>query len=174
MSAEVDELEVRRAEVLLGIATELRQAADMRAIERRRGELTPRPRTGGVLREPDFAAQRVPPIGVDAKVAQLADEQPTMIRDWAGALVANALRADPGVTQRLPITWSEGDRAECRHCRTPIVYGMWPTAIDGDPVTVAGWRHKYSGQVTCAVPATAGGLEGSEPTHTFAEPDPRG
>lgn len=197
--------ETARAEVLLGIAVELRQAADMRASLARRRELDARVplARGGILPksaaatfvgEPSFAAQRVPSAeptheGETAaeRTQRLVVEAPIDMGAWAASLAAaetQVVRDDPGTTQRLPVVWSVGDKADCRHCHTPIELAEAEVTgpYAGDYAGASMWRHKYTGQVTCVEAVTAGRIEESGElrpvetalAHTFAEPAPRG
>jgi hypothetical protein len=85
-----------------------------------------------------------------------------------GAEVTAVMATDLGTTQRIPIAWSLGDKADCRHCHTPIEYvEAVTTGLKADAVKL--WRHKYTGQAVCA-DASMGPAEGGFPGHTFAEP----
>lgn len=162
--------ETERAKVLLGIAIELRQAADIRAI-RARYELAPRLRSGGVLREP---APQQPDAGSAERTQVMLSEAPIDVSKWAASLAAAETQvvADPGTTQRLPVVWSVGDKADCRHCHTPIeLVEAETTGLKADAVKL--WRHKYTGQATCVDPSFATGRD-TAIVHTFAEPEPRG
>lgn len=78
---------------------------------------------------------------------------------------------DLGATQKIPIVWEIGDKADCRNCHTPIELQQVAVQHEGEPPAV--WRHKYSGQAVCAdihIGPAEGGFEG----HTFAEPAERG
>lgn len=184
-----------RAEVLLGIAVELRQAADMRASLARRRELDARAplARGGIL--PSFAAQRVPETKPEhegetaaARTLRLITEAPIDMSAWAASLATaetQVVRDDPGTTQRLPVVWSVGDKADCRHCHTPIELAEAEVTgpYAGDYAGASMWRHKYTGQAVCAVAVMAkeAGCDMGEddcscerPSHTFAEPAPRG
>ncbi len=143
--------ETSRAMALFEIGRELRVASDMREINARRAAAD-RLRTDlDISRSRDkLAAAGIP--------AQVFPQVP------ASALTES--------TQRMPITWAVGDKADCRHCHTPIVFSMRRMEDEGEAQAI--WRHKYTEQVVCAVPATAADVEGSEPTHSFAEPAPRG
>lgn len=180
--------ETARAEVLLGIAVELRQAADMRASLARRREID---LSRYRLSSPSFAAQRVPVAesaheGETAveRTQRLIAEAPIDMGAWAASLAAaetQVVRDDPGMTQRLPVVWSVGDKADCQHCHTPIIL-VHVLGEDGQPRAETLWRHKYTGQAVCAEAVTAGRMEESGElrpaeaavTHTFAEPAPRG
>lgn len=188
--------ETARAEVLLGIAVELRQAADMRASLARRRELdASRYRldradlaTGGVIPRsaaPTFVGEPTHEGETAAERTQrLVVEAPIDMGAWAASLAAaetQVVRDDPGTTQRLPVVWSVGDKADCRHCHTPIIL-VHVLGEDGQPRAETLWRHKYTGQAVCAEAVTAGRMEESGElrpaeaavTHTFAEPAPRG
>ena len=185
--------EAERARVLLGIAVELRTDAQWRASRLHRTEID---QATAIRRLRD--AGLVPPAGeppADAKLRGYLDQwQQADAERYAGELaadraqrlfkpetVANAgvaitetmaavLRTDPSMTQRLPVIWQVGDKSQCRHCHTPIELHE---VMNGDRVEGKAWWHRYTGVATCAVPATAGDLEGSEPTHTFAQPTER-
>lgn len=179
--------ETQRAEVLLGIAREIREEQQYRdtrsaltsfaGIDNRRAQPQPAEatahrgeraadrfgrlagldlRAGGVIPAPaDFAAIRVPAASEQA----YAD-------DATAYMPALAER-----TQSLPIVWSVGDKADCKHCHTPIefVEVTIPQQTYGDfPPEGCMWRHKYTQQVVCAT-APLGG-EDEEIVHTFAAP----
>lgn len=169
--------DIARAEILLGIARELREEAQWRAMRRAGAErrlraagLAPPDPEGAELRE---LARRFREGSEPAPRAYLnAETWETAVSKGGGleTLAETALR-DPGTTQRLPIVWSVGDKADCRHCHTPI------EVIAPDPIqglqALKTWQHKYTGQAACAV-ASMGSEDAGEPTHTFAEPEPRG
>lgn len=190
--------ETQRAEVLLGIAKELREEQQFKAT---RSILTnvvkPTPGYAG-----ETASARVERIVKDFQ--ETARSQRGLVelrtpqvgdRIYAENMVPAPPRAwvDPSVTQQMPIVWSVGDKADCRHCHTPIELGKWPTTVGGDPVNMEGWRHKYTGQSACAIPTMSGGCklvavdsehrcddpvagslcEYPEVTHTFAAPGER-
>lgn len=163
-SAEVDELDVRRAEVLLGIATEIRQEQQFRTINQRRaaGKLE----AAGIPAPASYAGESA--IDRTARVIREAGyvERPA----WESA-ATQVVNNDAGKTQAIPVLWTVGDKAQCRHCHTPIE--LHEVAVAGADAPPAVWRHRYTGQATCAV-ATMSGEPGAEATHTFAEPDPRG
>lgn len=183
--------ETARAEVLLGIAVELRQAADMRASLARRRELDARVplARGGVIPRPaapTFVGEPTHEGETAAERTQrLIVEAPIDMGKWAASLAAaetQVVRDDPGITQRLPVVWSVGDKADCRHCHTPIFYD-YVLGDGGRPTGEFVWRHKYTAQAVCAVAAMAkeAGCDMGEddcscerPSHTFAEPAPRG
>jgi hypothetical protein len=78
---------------------------------------------------------------------------------------------DPGKTQ---VIWAIGDKAQCRHCLTPIELceaAIEPNAFVPDGGTAHMWRHKYTGQATCL--AATMSSDAADVTHTFAEPAPR-
>jgi hypothetical protein len=156
--------ESARAEILLGIAREIRQAADMRvSVARRReldasryrlavGELA----SGGII--PKSAAPTF--VGEHEPERDVAQAPP------AEADVTAYMPAFAEQTQHLPIVWSIGDRADCRHCHTPIVFVARrmkdPVREDeGDFSTL--WVHKYTDNRTCVDSSIDDG-------HTFAEP----
>ena len=170
--------ETARAMALFEIGRELRVASDMREINARRAAAD-RLRTDlDISRSRDkLSAAGIPnpaayePTQVFPQVANYAGETAAVRFDR----VAQAALTES--TQRMPIAWAIGDKADCRHCHTPIE--CVEIAISGAPAGVfppSGqmWRHKYTDQATCVVPAVAGDVEGSEPTHTFAQPEPRG
>lgn len=78
-------------------------------------------------------------------------------------------------TQRLPIMWSVGDKADCRHCHTPIQL----FESEGDPQSDnpdqrhpwRAWQHRYTGQVACLAATMSSDV--ADVAHTFAEPAPR-
>jgi len=82
---------------------------------------------------------------------------------------AVTVAVDPAMTQRLPIVWSVGDKAQCRHCHTPIE--LCPVAIEQEGEPPAVWRHKYTQQATCL--AATMSSDAADVAHTFAEPEPR-
>lgn len=178
--------ETARAEVLLGIAVELRQAADMRASLARRRELDARVplARGGILPKsaaPTFVGEPAHKGETAAERTQrLVVEAPIDMGAWAASLAAaetQVVRDDPGTTQRLPVVWSVGDKADCRHCHTPIELAEAEVTgpYAGDYAGASMWRHKYTGQVTCAEARVVGEIPGGEEiVHTFAEPAPRG
>lgn len=139
--------ETQRAEVLLGIAREIRQEAQYRAT---RSALT---------------------LTMPTKLAPAAAEAPPADPE-ATAVVpldyGQRYQDDPAITQRIRVPWQVGDKAECKNCRTPIYYdyvldaGRRPT---GEFV----WRHKYTGQAVCVEPSFATGRD-TAIVHTFAEP----
>jgi hypothetical protein len=156
-SAEVDELDVRRAEVLLGIATEIRQEQQFRSVDERRFRFDRRQAAAGVPAPESYGAAE--------RTRIMLAEAPIDASKWAASLAATDTQVannDAGKTQAIPVVWTIGDKAQCRHCRTPIE--LYEPAV---------WRHRYTGQTTCAV-ATMSGEPDAEATHTFAEPDPRG
>ena len=80
--------------------------------------------------------------------------------------------SDPGKTQ---VIWAIGDKAQCRHCLTPIELceaAIEPNAFVPDGGTAHMWRHKYTGQATCL--AATMSSDAADVSHTFAEPAPRG
>jgi hypothetical protein len=180
--------ETQRAEVLLGIARELREEAQYRSIAGRRLALSGWSKEA-LAKLPGAPAVEAPPadpeatavtIAVDPSIAKLAHERPTMVHEWAKGIVANALATgapldygqrmqdDPGITQRIRTPWQVGDKAECKHCHTPIQLDeAETTGLKADNVKV--WRHKYTGQAVCA-DAHMGPTEGGFQGHTFAEP----
>ena len=169
--------ETQRAEVLLGIAREIREEQQYRdtrsaltsfaGIDNRRarlGEPIDPPasvtmgdirqagrdlRAGGIIPAPaDFAAIRVPADDATAYMPALAER-----------------------TQSLPIVWSVGDKADCKHCHTPIEFvevTIQQQTYGDFPPEGCMWRHRYTQQVVCAT-APLGG-EDEEIVHTFATP----
>jgi len=141
--------ETERAQALLGIAHELREEAQYRRIADRRfplpGREVPPPAA------PDFAAMTVPADPDATAVVPLDHGQ--------------RYQDGPEVTQRLRVPWAVGDKADCKHCRTPIELGEATFAGTfgeaTEPVKV--WRHKYTGQAVCVNSSIDQG-------HTFAEP----
>jgi hypothetical protein len=185
---------LRRAEVLLGIATEIRQERQFRAVEARRQSIDraraayklaaagiPMPESYNVKPEtfgqtyggePAYAGETA--VDRTARIIREAGyvERPT----WESAVtrpieVEGYTGTGLDKTQRIETLWTVGDKAQCRHCHTPIELCPVAVEVEGEPPAV--WRHKYSGQATCAV-ATMSGEQGAEATHTFAEPESRG
>lgn len=169
--------DIARAEVLLGIATEIRQEQQFRSVNARRLDLDrrraadklaaagiPAPESYGTTYggEPAYAGETA--VDRTARIIREAGyvERPTW--DSAATQVVN----EPAATQ---VIWTVGDKSQCRHCHTPIELCPVAVEVEGEPPAV--WRHKYSGQATCAV-ATMSGEQGAEATHTFAEPESRG
>jgi hypothetical protein len=135
--------EAQRAEVLLGIARELRAGTQTRVPHLPRlHRLVPAAETASPA---DPEATAVVPLGYGQRYQD-----------------------DPAVTQRIKLPWQVGDKADCRHCHTPIQLDeAETTGLKADAVKV--WRHKYTGQAVCADVAI-GPTEGGFPGHTFAEP----
>lgn len=167
--------ESERAKVLLGIAKEMREEAQYRRVAERRlvaAGLRPAvPLDYGQRMEDDPEATQIRPatIAVDPTVARLAREQPTLIHEWSKGIVAQALGEADFATQQIPAVreWQVGDRAECRHCHTPI------EAVAGEPIQgrpgLKQWLHRYTQQAVCVDPSFATGRDGAI-VHTFAEP----
>jgi hypothetical protein len=141
--------ESQRAEILLGIAREIREESQYRRTAAR-FDSPPPPAS-----PPDFAVVRVPAApDVTAYMPAFAEQ-----------------------TQHIPILWRPGDKADCRNCHTPIIFvarRMSDPLVgdEGDDRFV--WVHKYTDQRVCAAPMMAVDAEGSELNHTFAEPVARG
>jgi len=155
--------ETQRAEVLLRIAREIREEQQYRSSISLRADLaraklgapidvqpasTPLRAGGIVSAPPGFAAAVVGESDVTITMPALAEQ-----------------------TQAVPILWRIGDKADCRHCHTPIMLSPRrmkdPLAV-GEADVPAMWIHKYTDQRTCAVPTMSS--DDDEPTHTFAEP----
>jgi hypothetical protein len=163
------DLALRRGELLYSIARELREEAQFRRTSERLAS---------------FAPTITPPPAPKEPKTVTYEEMSRMARQFQNAAAtsrpgdtdlitqaaARTLRMD--ATQHLrALSYKLGDKADCRHCHTPIVYAEAGTAGYPEmPGLPAPWRHKYTGQAACSVPMTAGDIEGSEPTHTFAEP----
>lgn len=142
--------ETQRAEVLLGIAREIREEQQYRSLRGLRADLA-RVKLGAPSDQPagPSSSLRVP----------------------AAAETTAYMPAFAEQTQRLPIVWHLGDKADCRHCHTPIVYDARRmqdpvTKQEADPQYL--WIHKYTDQRACAVATMSS--DDAEPTHTFAEP----
>lgn len=162
--------ETARATLLFEIARELRVAADMRALNARRA---------GV--EAEVAKRKLRAAGVIDRSVWDRAVAPAGVEGLAEGVLAAAAEAATATfpafadqTQRLPIVWHVGDKADCRHCHTPIIFEARRmsdpmTQSEGDPQYV--WVHKYTDQRTCAVATMSS--DDAEPTHTFAEPAPR-
>lgn len=218
-SITASETDLRRAEILLGIAREVREEQQYRAIAQRRLVAA-----GLMPARPDHLHVAPPPADVEGKLKGLAEQFhragttrpdetlvdngtfegeraadrvnrlaqfPEVPRPLAtGGIVQMAGRPlrldDPyalrrssvpaplDVTQALPVIWTVGDKAQCRHCHTPIeLHEAVTTGLKADAVQV--WRHKYTEQAVCATAITAEQVEkGDVPEHTFAEPEARG
>lgn len=190
--------ETERATLLFEIGRELRIAADMRAINARRAALdearnyrpkTPSPaayepqvvspwaaeasrsadRYAAMMRDAGYAGEPAA-ARVERLVAErLPDFAATQV--FPKATVDEPTQLTPTIdepTTRMPIVWSLGDKADCRHCHTPIVL-VAMLDEDGQATDDWLWRHKYSGEHVCAdvhMSPVEGGGEG----HTFAEP----
>jgi len=153
--------ESARAEILLGIAREIREEGQYRATRASLMSFAGKP-----------AVDDAPPA---APMAFAVD--PSTVPADATAYMPVLSEQ----TQRMPIVWAVGDKADCRHCHTPIELFeptmTGPYADDYRGALV--WRHKYTGQAVCAAPVMAkeAGCDMGEddcscerPTHTFAEP----
>jgi len=175
--------ETARATLLFEIGRELRIAADMRTLNARRVAIDARQARSKL----DAAGIPTPAAYEPTPVTGYAGEQATeryaaMMRPFVNAgqlvpdesAVTQLVPALADQTQRFPIVWAVGDKADCRHCHTPIM--LCPRRMK-DPLAVgeadvpAMWIHKYTDQRTCAVPTMSS--DDDEPTHTFAEPAPR-
>jgi hypothetical protein len=163
--------EAERARVLLGIARELREEQQYRSIARRKLLAAGIP----------WAEEQTPPAAPKAISAPdpaqiIINPTPQQRAEWLEGIKAQGAKlADAGATQRLPVIWADGDKADCRHCHTPIAYSSHDaTQIDGARVAISGWRHKYTGQVVCVDAPMGQGPEDTVVAHTFAEPQPRG
>jgi hypothetical protein len=186
---EADEIDLRRAEVLLGIARELRQEAQYRAIDRRRltGNLAAAgiPVSDPALAKLESYRKRFRETAPEETVADMAfpdaraAKSELFIEDWQNAKVsadegaavgrAIACALSTEATQHVAkvVEWAVGDRAECVNCHTPIeLLGGEPI---GDREGLKYWQHKYTGQAACAF-ASMSSEQGGEPTHTFAAP----
>jgi hypothetical protein len=190
-------LMIDRAKVLLGIAKEIREDAMHRRMDAALGSSLRIYKNDAVPAREAASPAKPVEIAVDPTIAKLADEHPTMIQEWSKGIVARALdpsttiqewskgvvaqaldygqriEDDPADTQRIVAPWAVGDKADCRHCGTPIELFV------GDPIQgregLKVWLHKYTGQAVCAMPITAQQVaEDSVSAHTFAEPTPRG
>lgn len=150
--------ESQRAEILLGIAREIREDQQYRFTRQALG-LRPGSLSGAVAQA----------LRTDAECT-LANISPPVDREaWHAAMKAEGGiegLADKAVTQKLPVIWGVGDKADCRHCHTPI-----QLADDGG-TTLGIWRHKYTGQRACTTPVMAPNPTGDvkAQAHTFAEP----
>jgi hypothetical protein len=162
--------EAERARVLLGIARELREEQQYRTIARRRllaagipwSEEAPPPSAPKAIPAPDPAQI-------------IINTTPQQRAEWLESIKAQGAKlADAGTTQRLPVVWAVGDKADCRHCHTPIIYDSAPATVGDDPVMMESWRHKYTGQVVCADAPMGVRADDDTVVHTFAEPAPRG
>lgn len=127
-------------QVVPAFATEASQAADRYAAMMRDAGYAGEPAAERVerlaaARLPDFAATQVFPKAVVDEPTQLT---PTI---------------DEPTTQ-FAIVWQAGDKADCRHCHTPIVFEarrMKDPLREGedDGATQYVWVHKYSDDRTC-------------------------
>jgi hypothetical protein len=158
----LDESALRRAEVLLGIATEIRQEQQFRSVDERRFRFDRRQAAD------KLAAAGVPApesYGAAERTRIMLAEAPIDASKWAASLAATdtqVVNDDAGKTQTIPVVWTIGDKAQCQHCHTPIE--LYEPAV---------WRHRYTGQAVCVDPSLATGRD-TAIAHTFAEPDPRG
>lgn len=190
--------ETQRAEVLLGIAREIREEQQYRATRSMLGATVSPLRT-----KPDHLHVAAPPadtakleelakrfgqaspadaatrldsamgqaMRLDAEQAVAALRETTVV-GWPDAVTQVVPANDLTTTQRIPIVWEVGDKAQCRHCHTPIeLVEAVTTGFKADNVNV--WRHKYSGQAVCAAPLLGQGDNEVPSAHTFAEPEPR-
>jgi len=150
--------ETQRAEVLLGIAREIREEMQYRAT--RASLMTFAGKPAGARAHRLIAE----PFGVPA------DPEVTAVvpLDYG-----QRYQDDPAVTQRIRTPWQLGDKADCKYCRTPIEL-FEPTITGpyaGDYEGALVWRHKYTGQAACTVPAVAAATGADEViAHTFATP----
>jgi len=149
--------ETQRAEVLLGIAREIREEAQYRATRSALTSTLPA-RPSKMLPTPVPAAAEAPPADPEATAVVPLD-------------YGQRYQDDPAITQRIRTPWSVGDKADCRHCHTPIELAEAEVTgpYAGDYAGASMWRHKYTGQAVCA-DAHMGPAEGGFPGHTFAEP----
>jgi hypothetical protein len=177
--------ETQRAEVLLGIAREIREEQQYRdtrsaltsfaGIDNRRAEPQPASglRAGGIIAAPtDFAMTRPMARPRDAysfsRQTEGGPAEPATVVPADGTTAYMPALAER--TQSLPIVWSIGDKADCKHCHTPIEFteATVKQQAYGEAEEGRFWRHKYTQQVVCAT-APLGG-EDEEVVHTFAAP----
>lgn len=170
------ELAIRRGELLLAIAHELNVDAQWRSM---RGKVTsPKAPPAPEVDETRLLelARRFREGSVPAETGVVdAATWDRAVRTAKGLEgLAAAVLSDPGTTQRLPIVWSVGDKADCRHCHTPIeLRELSGASSPAGPYQ--SWQHKYTGQTVCATPITAEQIaDGERPMHTFAEPEVKG
>lgn len=180
------ELSVRKAEIWLGIARELRQAADERA-------------KLAVWIPPSYAgettAQRFDRLKLDADVTGAErkaspepgapeprgpippklDERLRVMRRPADLRFGEPVPAMIPDAQWQAATWQIGDKADCVHCHTPIIYvarRMQDQTRPDEPDTAVLWVHKYTDQRVCMTPDTGDTIVDLDATavHTFAAP----
>lgn len=202
VSAPCSAAETQRAEVLLGIAREIREEQQYRSLrnmraERKlaaagipssesttlRGYLDRFKQAGEQAERRLTQAERLFMQGKQEEGGPYhpaTADDPGRVRRLRAAHLsgyhgtvedANCPVCNVDQTQRLPIVWRLGDKADCRHCHTPIVYDARRmqdpvTKQEADPQYL--WIHKYTDQRACAVATMSS--DDAEPTHTFAEP----
>jgi hypothetical protein len=180
--------ETERAKLLFEIAREMRVADDMRAIQRRRemvdalsrGIETQHARdklsAAGIPHPAAYEPQVVPAFAAEASKA--ADRYAAMMRDAGyGGGPAAVTQVVSEQTQRLAVVWSLGDKSDCRHCHTQIIFvtrRMTDATSPGEDDSRTVWVHKYTDHRACAVPMMANDAEGVEGNYTFAEPIAKG
>jgi len=177
--------ETERAKVLLGIATEIRQEQQFRRINEQRANVErrraadklaaagiPAPESYGATYggEPAYAGETAAARTQRLIIEAAGADDPTQTQQVPAYVPPTAW--DSAVTQRVEVVWMIGDKAQCRHCHTPIE--LCPVAVEQQGEAPAVWRHKYTGQAACTVPALASVQGGDEVSHSFAEPEPRG
>lgn len=149
-----------RAHLWFDIAVELRTDAQWRAVRER----IQRDRSAGKLDAAGIPSPR------SFRLGEPATERFQRPPDFA---VTQVFPVEEPPTQRIEfLPWSLGDKADCRHCHTPIEYAVAATKIGSDPVNMPIWRHRYTQQAVCVAPIIA--ADETAPQHTFAEPEPRG
>jgi len=171
------DMNIRRAEVCLGIARELREEAQYRRAAALFDASPAIANAGAYTRPPEVIdtaklealAKRfragadpvTPTAAAKLDLGQRIEDDPAMTA-WI----------DPSATQRMPVVWTVGDKSQCRHCHTPIeLCEAATTGLAADNVKL--WRHKYTGQAACAVPAMLQADYELPASHTFAEPEPQ-
>lgn len=197
--------ETQRAEVLLGIAREIREEQQYRdtrsaltsfaGIDNRRAQTSvPLPaavetsrlreyaerfakaqpagrlRAGGIIPAPStFEMTRPHDAYSFGRQSEGGPAEPATVVPADDATAYMPALAER--TQSLPIVWSVGDKADCKHCHTPIEFvevTLQQQTYGQEAPGGCLWRHKYTQQVVCAT-APLGG-EGEEVVHTFAAP----
>lgn len=164
------DMNIRRAEVCLGIAREVREEQQYRATRSTIAAF------GGV--KVDHVHDSPPPADAEANLRKFAAQfragaDPVMKeaaqRADVGQVVAAAVKMQTRINRMFSaplggLLWRVGDKADCRHCHTPIEY---VEVRNGDRVEGNAWWHRYTQLAPCAVPFIADDNE----TTTFAEPE---
>lgn len=128
-------------------------------------------RYAALTRNARYAGESMQFPAPDFAVAQLREQAPA--QEWPDPVTQVTPKVERALdepTQRMPIVWSVGDRADCRHCHTPIIYSPKITP-PGEPDRDPEWYHKYTEQRACVAPVLNQQGDDEVPIgHTYAEP----